>query len=204
MDYAGKPVPFIMDKGDLPDVTLSPDGSMFSYGQKVGDAIHLWAGPTSNREHALKIVDSDSYNGRMVWDPKGITMTYISDRDGKNELYLFNRMDGKSTRLTDNDLREKYVTWSPDGSRIAVTMQTDNTSPADIYLITIADKSVERLTESEVNEEEISWSPSGKYIAYHGNVNKVHDIYIIDIQRKAVRKLTSGNGYQGAPDWILE
>ncbi len=59
---------------------------------------------------------SDAY---PAWSPDGTRIAFVSDRDGKPNIYVMDA-DGKNQkRLTNNDTMNYWPAWSPDSKKIA-------------------------------------------------------------------------------------
>lgn len=199
-DSTGHFMPY--DTYGLPEWTVSPDGKTAIYERSKGNANDLILVHTASPKDTSVLVRNGSYNGRVSWSPASDRFVYISDRAGSNELYLFDLASAKKTTLTQNDLREKYTTWSPDGQRLAVTLARD-TLPNDIYVLDVTgDSQPRQLTDTPINESEIAWSPDGRFIAYHAQVDGKDDIFLLNVATGAIRKITNGDGYYGEPTWM--
>jgi len=59
------------------------------------------------------------------WSPDGSKITFSSDIDGNDEIYVMNADGSNQTRITNNDAEDWYPSWSPDGSKIAFTSERD-------------------------------------------------------------------------------
>ena len=92
---------------------------------------------------------------------------FISERDGKGEIYLI-QPDGRGlTRLTNDPAVDADPTWSPDGRRIAFRSRRDGSS--DIFIMH-ADGShpvniVNDPSDSILDEFAPVWSPDGETLA---------------------------------------
>jgi dipeptidyl aminopeptidase/acylaminoacyl peptidase len=53
------------------------------------------------------------------WSPDGTRLAYVSDRDGKPQLYVRWMDGGQTARLTDLEYPPSGIAWSPDGKRIS-------------------------------------------------------------------------------------
>lgn len=199
MDGDGKAIDF--NTYGLSDFTISGDGNSIIYSRKSGDATNLIIAQLNNLSDSLQITNTESYNGRPIWSPDGKKIAYISDRSKSNEIYIYDLNDRKTTQLTSNDLREKYMCWSPDGNSIATTMQKEG-EENDIYQIELSKGAITRLTDTPINESEINWSPDAKYIVYHAQVNEKDDIYLLEIESGGITKVTNGEGYHGEPVFL--
>lgn len=198
MDTEGEMLPDTLP--DLPNLVVDPTGEKVVWQRRSGDNSFLVLAKIEDLSDSLVFTLQEGYHGRPKWDANGERIVYLSDQDGKNELYLYDLEREETVVLTDNDLREKYVAWDPMGHRIATTMSQD-TLPNDIFLVDVNTFEVEQLTDSPINEIEIAWSASGEFLAYHAEVDSTDDIYIIEMATGEVTKLTNGEGYHGEPAW---
>ena len=91
------------------------------------------------------------------------------------------------------------------GWKLAFAASADNKGPPDIFVINADGTRLVNLTRSEEETDERSpaWSPDGTEIAFSSDGGKPHarDIYIIDIQSRALRNLTRGAGANYDPAW---
>ncbi len=178
---------------------IASNGKKVVFSRKEGNNTVLKIASSNDLRDSL-VFASEGYNGRPKWSNNNDKIAFISDRSGSNEIYIYDIQSSMTTKLTENNKREKYITWSPDDETIAATMNTDSTN-IDIYIINVRNKQITQLTQSEINEEEIAWSSVGNSIAYHAKIDDSDDIYIIDTESKKIRKVTSGEGYHGEPVW---
>ncbi|MCE7993521.1 MAG: TolB family protein [Roseivirga sp.] len=192
-----------MDFQELPDFIASPDGNYALYTEKTGDNDHIFMQTLADRT-ATDLTPVDAYHGRPHWSPDSRSILLLSDRSGSTELYLY-QLEAKSLeKLTDGEGRVKYMSWAPDGKRVAFTREIleEPKRDHDIYILNLDTKEVSQLTNTPFGEQEISWSPIGDKIAYHGTIDGKDDIYTIEIETKTVTKITNGQGYHGEPAWI--
>ena len=187
---------------NYPEITISPDGEWVAYSRRYPTETQLILAPYHTPADSIVIADGKSYHGRVRWSPVDHRALFISDRTGSNEVYTYDPTSGNLTQLTENQVKEKYLTWGPDGKQIAMTMSTDDESPADIFILDLASKTLTPLTQTpEINEQEIRWSPSGKYMAYHGTSNGQDHIFIVEITTGVVNQITTADAYHGEPNW---
>ncbi len=192
-----------MDFQELSDFIASPDGKYTLYTEKTGEYDHIFMQTLATRT-ATDLTPVDAYHGRPYWAPDSKTLLFLSDRSGSTELYRYQLADQSLEKLTEGEGRVKYVSWAPDGKRIAFTREVleEPKRDHDIYIFHLDTKQTDQLTNTPFGEQEISWSPMGDKIAYHGTIDGKDDIYTIDVNTKAVSKITDSQGYHGEPAWI--
>ncbi len=196
-------VPVDMALPDLPNLLVSPDGNWIVYSRSKDEVTQLLLAPLDRLADSLLITPDSAYHGRAKWSWDSQQIAFVSDRNGTNEVYRYSLEDQSTQQLTDNTVREKYLSWSPDGQQIATSIRTDSTEN-EIALINVESQSLKVITDTPINESELAWSPSGRYIAYHAKVDEADDIFLLEVATGKVQKITNGNGYHGEPGWILK
>ncbi|MGC2830087.1 MAG: S9 family peptidase [Candidatus Acidiferrum sp.] len=106
------------------DPQISPDGKSIVYMRRFAD-------PMSDRRYSnLWIVNSDGSDHRPLtsgnhndasprWSPDGTRLAYLSDADGKQQIYARWMDSGQTARLTNLDESPESITWSPDGKMLS-------------------------------------------------------------------------------------
>jgi Tol biopolymer transport system component len=57
--------------------------------------------------------------GNPVWSPDGSKIAFVSNRDGRRDIYIMNADGSNVTRLTKDSIIKWSPSWSPDGTKIA-------------------------------------------------------------------------------------
>ena len=199
MNLEGEKIPEFKPPS-VEDLVPSGVGGLYSYTVKSGEYSHiyLWEQHSGKR---TPIITEDSYNGRVCWKKDGSGFAFISDRDGGNNLFYFDVSSGNTTRLTNDQYRQKYITWSPDSRFLAYTVEINDNSNK-IVLLDLESETHRDLTDEQFLDSEISWSPDGGLIAFHSKRDKGDQIYLIEISNGRVRQLTTGDYYHGEPEWV--
>jgi dipeptidyl aminopeptidase/acylaminoacyl peptidase len=178
--------------------SISPDGRYVAYQvQKVNweenaFETELWLAVTSTGER-YQLTNSKKSNTSARWSPDSKRIAFLSDRDGKRQIYLIAPNGGEAVPLTSLENGVSSIEWSPDGRHIAFTaadpesktrkdrkekygefeVVQDEYTFTHLWLIDVTseikDKKPEsvRLTEgSGFSISGFSWAPDSKRIAF--------------------------------------
>src|SRR5712692_3196936 len=146
-----------------------------------------------------QITDSPSRDRDVSYSPDGKSVAFISDRSGREELYVV-AVDGtgEAQKLTDIDALKFGYNWSPDSKDIAFT-----SSDSKLRKVIVASKQVVELDSSRYgNISTPEWSPDGKWLAYSKqDASRTADIYLIASSGddKQPRKVTFDSYDERAP-----
>jgi len=106
------------------DPQVSPDGKRIVYVRRFADPM------TDKRYANLWIINSDGTDHRPLttgnrsdtsprWSPDGLRLAYLSDADGKQQLYIRWMDTGQTARITNLDQAPDAIAWSPDGKMLS-------------------------------------------------------------------------------------
>ncbi|MEL6925308.1 MAG: DPP IV N-terminal domain-containing protein, partial [Bacteroidota bacterium] len=200
MSRSGQPKP--LNTFEQEEFVVSPDGQYALFTTRDGDNRYIQLISRKGGEKK-KLIDVAAYNGRPNWSPDSQTFSFISDRSGSNELYLYRMDNAATTQLTTNQLREKYTSWLPDSKTIIYTASDDPDGKRNnLYRVKIDTKKSTNITNDELLYEEISVSPDGRLIVYHGKVDGADHLFLMNIDGSGKRQLTTAKAYHGEPKWI--
>lgn len=103
---------------------ISPNGRYVAYQiQKTNweDNVfetELWIAVISNGER-YRLTNSKKSNTSPKWSPDSTRIAFISDRDGKRQIYLIAPNGGEAVPLTSLETGVAAIEWSPDGHHLA-------------------------------------------------------------------------------------
>ena len=116
------------------DPQISPDGSRIVYVRQFSDimtdkhASNLWILNFEGTDH--RALTSGNYSDSSPrWSPDGTRIAYVSDREGKPQIFVRWMDSGQTARLTDLDQPPGDLSWSPDGKLIAFTSPVEFEPP---------------------------------------------------------------------------
>ena len=204
LDLKTKEIKYFPNLG-LATPSLSPNGDKVFYTRLKSGSRHIWWCDVDGKSKRQLTVGA-GLNGPFAISVDSRKMAYISNNTGSNELYVMDLESLKIKQLTDNDMIEKDISWSPSGDQIAFTMRLNEAnSKTDIYIIDVDGSGQYALTKTPYAEDKIAWSLSGRKMAFHASTENDGDqIYTIDLADGKFTKITSGNDYHTEPTWIPE
>ncbi len=106
------------------DPQISPDGKKIVYVRRFADPM------TDKRYANLWIINADGSDHRPLttgnrsdssprWSPDGTRITYLSDADGKQQIYVRWMDSGQTARITNLEDGPDAIAWSPDGKMLS-------------------------------------------------------------------------------------
>ena len=106
------------------DPQISPDGKKIVYVRRFADPM------TDHRYANLWIINADGTDHRALttgnrsdssprWSPDGARLAFLSDADGKSQVYVRWMDNGLVARITNVEQGADSLSWSPDGKTIA-------------------------------------------------------------------------------------
>ena len=99
------------------------------------------------------------------WSPDGQWISYVSDRSGTPEIWLWSVEGGEAFRITGNGGRLiKGYSWSPDGRRIAFS--GNRHGQYDVWTVEVPSGEARRLTDGPELEVYPAWSPDSESVLY--------------------------------------
>ncbi|WP_457566701.1 peptidase MA family metallohydrolase [Caldithrix abyssi] len=148
-------------------------------------------------------------NSSPTLSPRGDKMVYLSDRDGKQSIYLMDVLENKVVKRlikgesSTNFEELKWLTpgmgWSPDSKKIVFAAKAGDRDALYIY-----DLEKDKFIQHKFDFDGIystSWSPNSDEIAFVGNMNGESDIYIFDLKDESIKKVTNDIFSDSYPEW---
>ena len=175
-------------------ISWSPNNTEFVFSSNgKNENFDLYIGNTDNwKTH--RITFHPKKDSQPQWSPNGRYISFISTREEKAKLFLYDTQESEISLLLEHDLNVIYSRWSPDGEKIALMLGESN-----LYQIYVIDDlnqpqlSLRQITSLDHNSIRPSWSPDGDklafFINYHTKQKQVN-WYIAVTQSEQITALT--------------
>ncbi|MGE0130638.1 MAG: S41 family peptidase [Blastocatellales bacterium] len=156
----------------LDDYDLAPSG------RRIVLSVHgeIFTAPTDDGD-LRQITNSPWRDKDPKYSPDGKWITFISDRNGREEIYIIAADGaGEPQKVTDLDTLKSNFSWSPNSKEIAFTG-----SDGKLRKYTLESKQTAELSSSRYGAISAPvWSPDGKWIAFSkADHTRNTDIYLI-------------------------
>jgi Tol biopolymer transport system component len=135
------------------------------------------------------------------WSPDGARLAFVSDRDGRSDIWVIDRDGSNAINLTQDDAKDHSPSWSPDGQWIAFASLRDELY-WELYLMRPDGSDVQRLTWWEdASDLYPTWSPDGTRLAFASKRDGNWEIYTMDRDGSNLVRLTSDPADDTNPSW---
>ena len=199
----------------------SPDGRRIAF---VSDEVA--APPAGETRKIIYVMDANGSNIRRLmtnqtfssqaeltpaWSPDGtrIAFTGMARDQEDSEIYILELGTLTLTQLTDNNVYDAHVAWSPDGQYLSFESDRD---PRGFYVMRPDGSQVVRLTKDHPidhprMENAARWSRDGQRLAfnstrdYDSNDQGNLEIYVMNRDGSGLRRLTNNSVKDAHPDW---
>ncbi len=211
---------------------ISPDGTLVAYTVRETNwdenayETEIWLGDAASGQ-SRQLTNAAKSSLQPAWSRDGQWLAFISDRDGKRQIYRIALAGGEAERLTKTEEGVTNFAWSPSGSQIAFTTadaQTDAMKTREkrwgdvrledldqrfthLHVLDLATRETRALTSGNFVVGSFDWSPDGSKIAFDHRATSdpadggTADISIVNVASGAKTALVSQNGPDSNPTW---
>jgi dipeptidyl aminopeptidase/acylaminoacyl peptidase len=174
------------------DPQISPDGKHVVYVRQFSDLMN------DKHESNLWTISADGSDNRALtngnysdssprWSPDGTRLAYISDRDGKPQIYVRWMDNGQTAELTNLENGPSELVWSPDGKLISFSMLVPS-EPAKIANLPKAPEGA-KWADPPKAYDRLVYRFNGRGYLKSGFMQR----FVVSADGGAPRQLTSGN-----------
>jgi dipeptidyl aminopeptidase/acylaminoacyl peptidase len=174
------------------DPQISLDGKRIVYVRQFTDVMN------DKRQSNLWVISADGSDNRALtngnysdssprWSPDGTRIAYISDRDGKPQIYVRWMDNGQTAELTNVENGPSELVWSPDGKLISFSMLVPS-EPAKIANLPKAPEGA-KWADPPKAYDRLVYRFNGRGYLKSGFMQR----FVVSADGGAPRQLTSGN-----------
>jgi tricorn protease len=187
-----------LEVGDqVTDWELSPGGERALFIAR-GDVFTapIEKGPTRNLTNSSNAAEKHSR-----WSPDGLTIAFVSDESGEEQLYTIPQEGGVAKRVSafGEDIGMLFApAWSPDSERLAVSDKNGKVHVVDVATGT----HVEIADDEHGLIGDYAWSPDSRWLAFSmSEDNGNSSLWIWSRDDGALRKVTGEMFNEAGPTW---
>jgi len=192
------------------DGAWSPDRQKIAFmSNRDGDPeVYVMA---ANGSDVQRLTNHRGFDGLPAWSPDGTQIAFIRDTDppatgpvypSRSQSIFVMDADGSNIQRLTEFTTGGYITWSPDGERIAFEANLDEIWA--IYVMETDGSNVQRITHTPVKDAQSTapnWSPESRKIAFDSSRDGNFEIYVMDADGPNVQRITHNDKVDARPAW---
>jgi dipeptidyl aminopeptidase/acylaminoacyl peptidase len=229
------PAPSVDDLINLKRVgspAISPDGRQVAFTIRETNwdenayETEIWIGDAATGQ-SRQVTNARKSSMQPAWSPDGAWLAFVSDRDGKRQLYRIALRGGEAERLTSTEDGVNAFAWSPSGKQVAFTMQDPVSETmkerekrwgdvkledqdqryTHLHLLDLGGTTTRQLTKGSFVVGSFDWSPDGQQIAFDHRITSdpadggSADISVVTVDSGTVAVAVAQEGPDSNPHW---
>lgn len=172
------------------ELRLSPDGKKIAFiarGQVFVDFADKETERDVRQGPSFRVTDTRARERQVAWTPDSRSLIYLSDRHGEDEIYRYDVVVRKETRLTTDLTPKAMPRISPDGKWIAYLSQTEA-----VRLVSLNGEEARELCRARfVVSADLCWSPDSRWLAYLAqDEHFFSNSYVVSLEGGEPRQIT--------------
>jgi len=206
----------VASPGEKYGPSLSPDGKQLAYawngglGPNFGIYVKLLGS-----EEPIRLTRQEAIDFNPVWSPDGHYIVYCRIQKGGTGVYIIPAIGGAERKLRDAhwELREfeqnvwyfGRVSWSPDGTMLAISDRESSNQPTSIYLLSLDTLAARKLTSPGLpGDYNPAFSPDGQTLAFNRGSQGVTSIYTLAVKGGNEHLVASGSQFGWGLAWTAD
>ena len=182
------------------DPQISPDGKKIVYVRGFADSMtdkryaNLWIINADGSDHR-PISTGNRTDGSPRWSPDGTRIAYLSDADGKQQIYVRWMDSGQTARITNLEEGPDAIAWSPDGKMLSFSSLVRGKGPHIADLPTAPPGA--KWAEPATAYDRLVYRFNGAGYLKPGFMQ----VFVVSAEGGAPRQVTNGNFPNGGNEW---
>ncbi len=147
---------------EFSDLAVSPDG------KKLAFTVHgeVFAASAKDGGDAVRVTNTLARESRLQWAPDSHRLAYISERGGRDRIYVYDFNSEQETQLTKGEEDEGAPRFSPDGKSLAFRRGLNQIVVYDFAGKKEKVVATGLFSRPDIDPRPFDWSPDSRYIAY--------------------------------------
>jgi len=171
------------------DIAWSSDGDRIAFFARTGKKHSLFIIDALSGNTLKKIFLNQDRPASPCFDPKNNELFFTAFEQGIHDIFKLNLDTKKVINLTQDDLYEKALALSPDGSQIAYSIRIGTYDK--LFLSPVNNlKEKTQLTFGRGNTITPEFSPDAKTIYFSGDMREAYNIYSVSLDTGELKRYT--------------
>jgi dipeptidyl aminopeptidase/acylaminoacyl peptidase len=212
---------------------ISPDGKHVAYEisktnwQENAFETEIWIARVAAPHDPYQLTSGKKSSSGPRWSPDGKELAFLSDRDGKKQIYLISPTGGEAREISKSETAVIAFKWMPDGKSLIYTASDADTKAMKdrkekygefeivkseyqmnhLWMQPLDGKAAQLTKGADFSVTGFSISPDGTKIAFGAAANPTpgssgtSDLYTVGISSKTVQKIVDTRGPESNPVW---
>ncbi|MBS1793035.1 MAG: PD40 domain-containing protein [Acidobacteria bacterium] len=184
----------------------SPDGEWIVYQDRIGGNTEICRVRPDGRDFQ-NLTNDPARDGEPAWSPDGRQIVFASNR-GENSsvvrLYAMNADGSDQHPIYSGSDYGSGPVWSPDGATLAFASDKEDFRTGNFEIFSIrpgTNEPEKRLTFRRRSDTQPAFSPDGRLIAFTAGADGSTEIYVMNADGTAPRRITRSAAEDSAPRW---
>lgn len=157
-----------------------------------------------------ELLTEDGYNTSPAFSPQGDKIALISTDNGVFDVIVINAITGEkiktliegneSINFEEFNILQPNLSWSPDGSRIALSAKSEGKDQLAIVNYETGERRFVAFPNIDAIGS-VDWSPDGNQIAFDGNIGPFQDIFVYNLETQSLTNVTNDVATDKEPTW---
>jgi dipeptidyl aminopeptidase/acylaminoacyl peptidase len=175
--------------------TVSPDGSLVAFVSNVESGHAKIFVERADGTGRVQLTDKTYSDTAPEWSPDGKRIAFMSDRNGRWQLYVMDRDGTHVAQLSRDDTANSdgSPSWSPDGKRIAFA--SNRSDKWQVYTMDVDGANVEELSHDDTGATRPQYAPGGRlaFLAERGTASlaPLYDLVIVEGDKRTTLRAKS-------------